>query len=103
MVHTSGRHALVLGVNKDRAACWREAFCDRITNLRCHGFLRLETLRKNLDNARELGNADDGICWLIRDIGFAKEWRHMVLTMAFNVDFAKHDEVVIALNVIESA
>ena len=78
-------------------------FLDRVEDLRGHRLLRLQALGVDLDDAGELGDADDVVERHVGDAGLAEERGHVVLAVRFHVDVAQHDDVVIALHVLEGA
>lgn len=71
MVNASCGHALVLGIHKDCDASGLKCFSDAVCDLSRHGFLGLQTLAENLDDAGNLGNPDDLVRRHIGDVRLA--------------------------------
>ena len=101
VVDAAGAHALVLGVDQHGHAGGREVVLDGVGDLHGHGFLRLQALGEDLDQAGQLGEANDLAGRHVRHPGLAQERRHVVFAVALHVDAAQHDHVVIALHVLE--
>ena len=103
VVDAAGGHALVLGVDQDGDALGLSDVLDGVEDLRGHGLLRLQALGVDLDDAGDLGDADDAVERHVGDEGLAEERGDVVLAVRFHVDVAQHDDVVIALHVVEHA
>ena len=66
-------------------------------------FERLQAAREDFDKTRELRQADNAAIGIIGDMSLADEGHHVVFAMGFDIDVAEHDDVVIALHVVEGA
>ena len=103
VVHAAGGHAFVDRVDQHGDAGGVQAFRDGVADLRGHCLLRLQALGEDFDDASDLGDADHAIRWHVGDERFAEERGHVVLAMAFDIDVLEHDDVVIALHILERA
>ena len=56
VMNAARRHALVFCINQNGNAGWLKRFGDAIGNLCCHGFLGLQALAKDFDNAGNFRN-----------------------------------------------
>jgi hypothetical protein len=76
---------------------------DALGDLRGHLLLHLEAARVGLDHARQLADADHLAVGQVADVDLADDRRHVVLAMAFVLDVAQHDHLVVAGDFLEGA
>src|SRR5262249_54469 len=80
-----------------------EDLVDRGRDLGGHVLLRLQAPRIDVDEARELGEPDHAVDWLIGDVGLADERHHVMLAVGVEGDVAHQHEVVVAADLVEGA
>src|SRR6478752_2838529 len=59
-----------------------------VRNLVGQAFLQLQTPRENVDQPRNLAEADHLAIWNVRDMTLAEEWQQVMLAHAVEVDVA---------------
>ena len=74
---------------------------DRVGDLRRHLLLDLQPLGVRLDDARELGDADDAPVGDIGDPGAPDDRGEVMLAVALEADAAQHDHLVVAFGLRE--
>ena len=103
LVHAARGHAFVRGLDHHADAARLQHVVDAVGDLRGHLFLHLEAARIGLDHARQLADADDLAVGQVADVRAADDRRHVVLAMAFELDVAQHDHLVVAVDFLEGA
>ena len=75
----------------------------RVGDLRRHLLLDLQPLRVDLDEPRQLRDADDAPVRQVADVHLADDRHHVVLAMALEADVGQHDDLVVAVDLLERA
>ena len=100
-MHAARRHAVMRRLDDDADALRLEDVIDGVGDLRRHLFLDLQTLGIDVDDARQLADADHAAVGNVGHPGLADDRRHVVLAMALEADAAQHDHLVIAFGLLE--
>ena len=87
-VYPARRHALMLALDHHGHALGLENVADGIGDLYRHFFLDLKALRIDIDQTRQLADADDPVGGQVGDVGDADNRRHVVLAVGAEVDIA---------------
>src|SRR6185312_13307293 len=103
LVHAARGHALVRGVDDDGDAGRLQVVLDALRDLRGQRLLHLQALGIGLDDTRQLADADHAVRRQVTDVGAADDGRQVVLAVAFKVDAAQHDHLVVAGHFLERA
>src|SRR5690606_23976599 len=96
-------HAFVTGLDHHAHAAGPEHVLDHLGDLRGHLLLDLEAPRIGLDHARELADAHHLAIGQVADVSTADDRRHVVFAVAFELDVAQHDHLVVAADLLEGA
>ena len=88
-------HAKVLAFNLNANTLGTEFFVEGRGDLLGHPFLDLETLGKHVDQAGNLGEADDLFIRDIRNVAATKEGQNVVFAEAEKLDVANEDHVLV--------
>ena len=91
------------GADHDGDALGASASLDGVGDLRRERLLHLQPAREDVDDACELGQADDAPVRNVGDVRDAGERRDVVLAMALEAHVAQQDHVAIAGDVLEGA
>ena len=103
LVDAADRHAHVLGLDHHRDAARLEDLFDRGGDLRGEMLLRLQAVRIDIDQPRQLRQADDPVGRHVGDMRLAVERHHVVFAVRIELDVLDQDEVVIAAGLAEGA
>lgn len=68
---------------------------DRFRDLVGHALLQLQAARKDVDQPRDLTEADDTSVRDIRDVALAEKWKQVVFAQAVKVDVPHDDHLAI--------
>jgi hypothetical protein len=100
-VHPAHGHAAVLGFDDDADALGLQDLLNRLGDFRRQLLLDLQAARKAVDDAGQLGDADDAVVRQIAHMGPAQERQHVVLAEAHHADVAQHHQLVVAADLVE--
>src|SRR5690606_15558473 len=103
LVHAAGGHALVAAVDHHAHAVRRQRALDAAGDLCGHLLLHLEATGIGLDHARELADPHHLAVGQVAHVHAADDRRHVVLAVAFELDVAQHDHLVVAGDLLEGA
>ena len=103
LLHAAHRHAGVLGLDHHGDAARLQDLVDRGRDLRGQVLLRLQAPRVDVDQPRDLGQADDAPDRHIGDMRLAGERHHVMLAMRIERNIAHQHEVVVAAGFREGA
>src|SRR6185312_1921677 len=103
LVHATGRHALVRGIDHDSDAARLQHLIDAARDLRGELLLDLEAARIALDDPGELTDADDLVGRQVPDVHAPDDRCHVMLAMRFERDVPQHDHLVVAVDLLERA
>src|SRR6185312_14139747 len=103
LVDAARRHALMRRLDDDGDALGLQHLAQGVGDLRRHLLLDLQALRIDLDEPRQLRDADDAAVRQIGDMRLADDRRDMVLAMRFEADVLQYDHLVIAVDLAEGA
>src|SRR5690606_30095498 len=103
LVDAARGHALVAGLDHHAHAARRQHLLDALRDLRGHLFLHLEAARVGFHHARELADAHHLAVGQVAHVRLADDRCHVVLAVAFELDVAQHDHLVVAGDLLEGA
>jgi len=93
LAHPPHHHAQVLRLEDDGDAFRLEHLHERVSDLLRQVFLRLQAARIDIDDARDLREADDVLAGEVGDVRTAEEGEEMMLAEAVELDVSDDDEV----------
>ena len=82
-------------LDHDADALWLEHVLHRLRDLLGEPLLHLEPAREHVDDARQLGQADDLAIGDVRDVRASEEREHVVLAQRIELDVAHHDHAAV--------
>jgi len=103
LMHAARRHALVRRLDDDRDALRLQHLLQRVRDLHRHLLLDLQALRIDVDEPRELRDADDAMARQVGDVRAADDRHHVVLAIALDAHVPQHDHLVVTLDLLEGA
>ena len=103
LVDAARGHALVHRLDHDADAARLQHVVDAAGDLGRHLLLDLEATREDVDDARELRDADHLGRRQVAHVGPADDRRHVVLAVRLELDVAQHDHLVVAGHLLERA
>src|SRR3954464_1525886 len=101
LVRAARGHAVMRRLDDDPDTFGPQHIVDRVGDLRGHLLLDLKPLGVDVDETRELGDADDAPLRDISDPGAADDRCHVVLAMAFEANAAQDDHLVVAFDLLK--
>src|SRR5262249_10215220 len=96
-------HAFVAGVDHHADAAWAQRVFDAMGDLRGELFLHLEAAGEAVPPAGHASGADYTGRGDVGSVGAAADRRHVVFAVAFELDVAQHDHLVVAFHFLEGA
>src|SRR5262245_20776302 len=102
-MHPSCGHALVRGFDHYADPERLEDDVKTLCNLGGHFFLDLEALRVDINQAHELGDADDPGARMVADVDATDDRRDVMLAMGFKPDVAHQHNLIIARDLLEGS
>ena len=96
-------HAEVPGLDDDHRPFWTQALLDERGDLHCHPLLDLRATSVELDDPRQLREADDPVLRHVGDVGPAEEGQQVVRADRVERDVGHRDHPLVALGVRERA
>ena len=94
-------HAVVRRLDNDADALRFQDVINGVGNLRRHLFLNLQAAGIDVDNARQLADADHAAVWNVGHPNLADDRRHVMLAMALETNATQYDHLVIAFDLFE--
>ncbi len=103
LLHAAHRHAGMLGLHHHGDAARPQDLVDRGRDLRRQVLLRLQPACIDVDQPRDLGQADHALDRQVGDVRLAGERHHVVLAVRRERDVPDEDEVVVGPDLGEGA
>src|SRR5690606_13149672 len=97
LLHAAHHHAQVVRLDDDAHALGPQRVPHRLRDLVRHPLLHLEPPREDLDDARQLRQADDLAVRDVGDVDLAEERKHVVLAQRVHFDVLHEHHVVVIL------
>jgi hypothetical protein len=103
LMNPARRHAFMGCLYHDRHAERLEHTNEARCDLSRHLFLNLHALGVNIDQPRQLGNADNALAWQIADVNAADDWRDMMFAVRLEANVPQQYDFVVARHLFEGA